>query len=398
MKKALRVLIWGTGDYSKLLTALIPDNVYIEAYVETNKTKNSFMGHMVISAKEFMSYFDMVDFLIIAVEKNEDIKQYIFAEAKSLDRVFTCKKYKDTFIFFHKDVFWKFNMVFDYTYISNLLCSYVNPYIVSDCNGVKFLVNSKYRIMIKDISGGKTYQQEDMELMHNILEVYYPRLNKEGYIIDIGANIGTSSIWLKKRYYKDAKIIAFEPIIENCRQFEINCILNDVSPKDYQIINAAVSDKDGVAFCCESDNDNLGDNRIVNEKKGGVNQHIVKTFKLNNWLSENNIQANDICLIWIDVQSHESFVINGAIDILKQSTIPVYMEFCPSELYENNTLLGIVEMLEEVYTDFICVQKYRWGEEEIYPISFLKEFADSNMEGNFDILLINRRDYFLFED
>jgi len=68
-------------------------------------------------------------------------------------------------------------------------------------------------------------------------------INSNDTIIDIGANIGMFSIYVKKKF--GCRIIAFEPVPINFENFKYNIELNGFSIEDFELHNTAISSKEG---------------------------------------------------------------------------------------------------------------------------------------------------------
>jgi FkbM family methyltransferase len=73
-------------------------------------------------------------------------------------------------------------------------------------------------------------------------------------VIDLGANIGNTSVWLAKRY-GCKRFIAVEPSVTNARLARENFKLNGISGN---VIEAAVGPSDGVTFFQEEQESNIG--------------------------------------------------------------------------------------------------------------------------------------------
>jgi FkbM family methyltransferase len=86
-------------------------------------------------------------------------------------------------------------------------------------------------------------------------EAYKLPINqKPKIIVDLGANIGLTSLWLAKRYGCD-KIIAVEPWVENARMARHNLASNGVCA---EVIEAAVGPTDGRVLFSEARDSNMG--------------------------------------------------------------------------------------------------------------------------------------------
>lgn len=168
------------------------------------------------------------------------------------------------------------------------------------------------------VIGRQVYQTGDFELWK--LEVALSICRKNGIkvssIVDIGANIGTTIIPAIYRGWVSHGI-AVEPHPENVKLLEINALLNGVS---LQIHQCAASSCDGESFLIESGS-NSGDHRI------GASGVKVRLATLDSILTA---PIGDE-LIWIDVQGHESSVLQGA-KLAIGAGCPIVFEFSPEYL------------------------------------------------------------------
>lgn len=69
------------------------------------------------------------------------------------------------------------------------------------------------------------------------------QLSPDDTVIDIGANVGIFSIYVKKKF--GCKVIAFEPVLMNFEQFKKNIVLNGLSLDDIELHNVAITDVEG---------------------------------------------------------------------------------------------------------------------------------------------------------
>lgn len=81
-----------------------------------------------------------------------------------------------------------------------------------------------------------------------------PSATRPKTIIDLGANIGLTSVWLARRY-DSTRIIAVEPSPTNARIAQMNFAANNIPAR---LIEAAVGPTDGVTLFEDSDESNLG--------------------------------------------------------------------------------------------------------------------------------------------
>lgn len=73
-------------------------------------------------------------------------------------------------------------------------------------------------------------------------------------VVDLGANIGLTSLWLARRY-GSSTVIAVEPSPENARLARLNLEQNNVQA---EVVEAAIGPRDGQAFFAGGGDSNLG--------------------------------------------------------------------------------------------------------------------------------------------
>ena len=147
----------------------------------------------------------------------------------------------------------------------------------------------------------------DMIMIYEILlkknydaEYWLPQEIEPQLILDIGGNIGITSIYLANRF-PDAQIYTFEPLPQN---FEI--LKKNTSPyKNIHIFNVGLGKEDGTFdIYMSSDSENFGGASLnSNFEVENTNKVTCKIRNINNMLFELNI--NKIDLIKIDTEGAE---------------------------------------------------------------------------------------------
>lgn len=128
-------------------------------------------------------------------------------------------------------------------------------------------------------------------------------------IIDVGANIGMTSIYFKK-LYPNAKITAFEPQPEVFSLLKHNLEYYD----DIEIVNKAVLQQEGTTeFSCTA----VGSSGVRSLRGDNANEHtlqsiVVKTTSLRPWLE--NQQRID--MLKIDTEGSEEVILRDIADLL----------------------------------------------------------------------------------
>ncbi len=374
-----KIFIWGTGSWAHNLLSALPNNYQVEAFIETNPSKAIFQGKRVLAAADYKYFGQQADYIIVAVANHETIKNFVWEKFHSfskfrfmvLDEPVKLVSYKEEEFVLGK-------------------AEYVRPqprYTVCDIQGISFVVNTKSAIMIKELSKNQTYQEEDIYKFFSLCDKYYERKKHTGGILlDIGANIGTTSIYIKKRVKPELIVHAFEPVNENCKMLKASLLLNDIPEDEYKLVQAALSNENGSAEIMVSEN-NIGNNVVVkgNNYEKGASTEGACMIRLDDYLQMNDIRGDEVKYIWMDVQAHEGFVLDGAPKLLA-NRIPLYMEIWPEGLKKNNSLDLLVAILVKNYQRFVCIHE---GEsEQPIPVKELKNYCNKYEKAWFDAFMI----------
>jgi FkbM family methyltransferase len=154
-------------------------------------------------------------------------------------------------------------------------------------------------------------------------------------VIDLGANIGLTSLWLAKRYGCD-KIIAIEPSIENARIARQNLERNGVCA---DVIEAAVGPTDGMVHFSEARDSNVG--RI------GFGDRTVPMQSMFSVLSRLP-SPGYVDLVKMDIEGAEQELLTGDLSWL-QKVKSLIIEFHPTLV----DYPGLVNSLREAGFDYI---------------------------------------------
>jgi FkbM family methyltransferase len=164
---------------------------------------------------------------------------------------------------------------------------------------------------------------------------------KNPVIFDIGANIGTFTMWLAN-YFPNGKIYSFEPqrLVYQmlCGNLAINNIFNVYTH------NMALGNTNSKISISEPDyntRNNFGryslktDNIISKSEKSIINQITVDNF-----VFENNISHLD--LLKIDAEGMDVEILHGSIDTIKRDSPVIFVEYFDNQ---NNYFDEIVNFL-----------------------------------------------------
>jgi FkbM family methyltransferase len=124
-------------------------------------------------------------------------------------------------------------------------------------------------------------------------------------IVDLGANIGLTSVWLAKTYGAD-RIVAVEPDPSNARLVRANLLANGLNAT---VIEAAVASADGTAFFQNNDESNLG--RVATAGRP------VKLVAMSTVLAYFD-DAQTVDVLKLDIEGGEQELLSGDLTWLKR--------------------------------------------------------------------------------
>ena len=147
--------------------------------------------------------------------------------------------------------------------------------------------------------------------------------------VDIGANIGTSSIDALL-HFGFGRAVCFEPSADNARLLAMNATLNGL--EDRMAIHVlALGDRDGTAVLSRSAH-NSGDHRLITEQPAATTaSEEVRLVRLDTLVADGSVDLTGAGLVWMDVQGHEPFVLSGAAAVTEQR-VPMVLEYTPAAL------------------------------------------------------------------
>jgi FkbM family methyltransferase len=243
---------------------------------------------------------------------------------------------------------------------------------------------------------GEPYQLSDFNNCLKFLKNNHWITPEKSIFLDIGANIGSMSIYaIASGAFTQA--IAVEPSSLNFQFLQWNIKINNLDNK-IQPIQCGLADFLGVRnIICSpyncgdfrmSSSSDKNSNNLYHEEQFTTEQVPFSTLDC---LSDQyNIAPEKIGWICIDCQGSEGLIFKGGQEFLQKASAPIYVEFWP---YGINRL-GCCEE----YFDFIIqypAEIFRWVDNQPEPITldFLKNFYAENVQTtlHLDILLLPAR-------
>jgi FkbM family methyltransferase len=148
------------------------------------------------------------------------------------------------------------------------------------------------------------------------LRAHHPR---DGVVLDVGANIGTTSLPLATEGYR---VFAYEPIPRTFEFLERNVEVNDMRDR-VTCIQMAISDHEGTATMRIPHA--LGASRIVNAPSGDFEHVDVPVTTLVGALANAGLTVDEVGFVWCDAEGTESKVVAGG-EPLWTAGVPIYAE------------------------------------------------------------------------
>jgi len=238
---------------------------------------------------------------------------------------------------------------------------------------------------------------QDMRVAIDVLELsgYKPFANGPRHFVDIGANIGTSTIQAITRHGASGAI-AFEPDDGNIALLRHNLLANGLSER-VTVIQAAVTDK-CAPVALERSKDNFGDHRVRLDVaiRGAIfREHAravttVTGVTLDSQVQSGALDLDRVGLVSIDTQGHEAHVLSGA-DHLRSADVPVMLEYWPYGLRAADGLEQLHAIIGHSYDRYVDLAiPFKDGRIAFHPATELGALAGSLHElGWTNILLFH---------
>lgn len=230
------------------------------------------------------------------------------------------------------------------------------PQLVAKANYGDMLVYANDEVIGRSLRESGSFQEEKISDVSDYLFSRYEF--SPSLFVDIGANIGTHSIFsLKKGICKDA--IVFEPDPDNFQLLKKNVAINSLSTQ-VQLFQIALSNS-CTDLEMELSNFNFGDHRIRPSSPSNVSfgeetdrtTRKIPATTLDSFVQGNN-QDWTSAFVWMDTQGHEGYIFDGGQQFFRSKNGPRFIvsEFWPYGIERSNS--------KALYFDFIksCAKVY----------------------------------------
>ncbi len=235
------------------------------------------------------------------------------------------------------------------------------PLLIAEQNGLRFYVRTDDvgvgRVTFADMSIERVTLDNALDCLE-ALGTPAAEL-RDGTFVDIGANIGTTSITAVASG-RLGRAICIEPLEDNRTLLAQNIELNGVADR-VKVLPFAVSDREGeVSF--ERSADNWGDGRVRVRTPAPGEEHAfgeaerptieVRSTTFDALVAAGEVSLDEAALVWIDAQGHEAQILAGAGSLLG-SQVPVVAEFWPYGLRRADGLERFAELVATGFNEFI---------------------------------------------
>lgn len=347
------IIIYGTGKIATGFVRhlqLIRDYIEIVCFAETTRNKTMFEGKRVINATEICK--EHFSYLFIATAAYEEIVTYLKEEISVYDQIGR-------------------NKIYIVAMVENDLC---------------YLTKDNDRVIGKYMAcSGRNWSETLINAFFDLSERYYGIKKSRGIFLDVGANIGTTAIYVKKVINSSLRVIGIEAWEENYELFKANCYLNGV--ENIEAVFALLSNISNSVKIFGYNTENPGGSGII--ETAGSKREIkeLKTTTVDDYLLMRNISPETVDYLWVDVEGHEPEIIEGAMNLLKNKKVPLLQEFTPVFYMEKGCWVNYLNNIQKVYSNFIDVNEYLDGKDIIYSIRELKSFGENMKKKQTDIFL-----------
>jgi len=199
----------------------------------------------------------------------------------------------------------------------------------------------KYKLDISHVVDHYLFFHVKDSTFQNFIDAY---VKPGSFVLDIGANIGTTITRMAAKVGNDGRVIGFEPNLINFQRASNHIQLNELT--NCKVENLGLGDKPGVLKLYKVNEHNPGMNRILLDKEeaGEYAYDEVQVITLDDYFDKNELPT--VNAVKIDVEGFEYFVLKGSAKILAKDTPALFMEINYDFLKDNHmTPTDVFELL-----------------------------------------------------
>ncbi len=262
-----------------------------------------------------------------------------------------------------------------YRHLNLSLDKQFSDFVTCTVEGISYIATAKDKVIMNQMYiDRKNFSAADMWAFHALTKKYYDVDDSSGWILDLGANIGTTGIYFTKKIAPNLKCLAFEPDKENFRMLKANILLNDLEDK-FIVENIGLGAESGEQIMYKN-SINPGGNSIIKYGEN-MSKEKINIITLDSYLASSEIFPEDVKYIWIDTEGFEAQVLIGMENLITKNPAPIFIEYNPVAWERCGVLLKVIALLDKYYSHFIMIKEFlQTGKIKVYPIAKLQNFKD----------------------
>ena len=217
--------------------------------------------------------------------------------------------------------------------------------VLCELGDVRFFVDPSDRVVGAWLMWHGGWQRREIDTAVEILSAAR-RLRPEAVFVDIGAHIGTHTVYAL-RTGRFARAIAFEPEPRNARLLAKNLEINGLAHAAVIVAKAAGTAAGNAQLHLHPRNSGahaIGEPPSVD----GTARLLVPVVRVDDELERLGVALEDVALAWIDVEGYEPQVLDGLANLTARS-VPIGFEFTPHR-YSAESKARLAERLAQHYT------------------------------------------------
>lgn len=217
--------------------------------------------------------------------------------------------------------------------------------ILCQLGDMRFFVDPGDRAVGASLIWHGGYQRSELDRAIALISAA-GRLQADAVFVDVGANIGTHTVYAL-RSGRFARAIAFEPEPHNARLLSMNLEVNGLAQRAVVVPKAAGAATGRAALHLHPRN--KGAHAIgFAPSVDGLDCLDVPVVRVEDALRELGVAVADVGLVWMDVEGYEPQALAGLGELL-QRAVPIVFEFFPQR-YDAATKEQLVQRLAAHYT------------------------------------------------
>jgi len=322
--RKMKIAIYGIGIHCGRVLHFVKKckNVEILCFITSSLETETYCGYDVVDPNSIP--FEKLDYIVLASQKYQD-------EMRSRINEVICGNNNCT-------------IIGEYDFMSTLK-PVEDMYSVCTVDGGISYVSSS-----KDIVIAKTMSLSNMNWSSEIIDFALSFKTTGDLFFDIGANIGTTCIYVKKMF-PQLCVYGFEPGKKNFDLLRINMILNNV--EEINAVNCALSDKSERLYY-KYDEINPGGSHV---NKNESSNECCDSIALDEYMDSRSLEKKRCGYLWIDTEGYEACVIIGAEKTIHESHPYIVMEYDANEYIQQGNFDKLINILETNYSYFIDLSK-----------------------------------------